>query len=178
MEADWEIELGGDAPVIDGFWSGFLNLRKDPGGVDEIAETKLLPGLAQALVRLNEVGSPVWTSKTDVFVPDHIDPDELAATGDEAAFAISCYVDILPATDQASDLTNIENGCKDLCARLKEVPLRRCRADLVVRRTRMVDDVDLGTTVYLTACGPTSEEARQRLTECLAAFAELVVVQE
>jgi hypothetical protein len=27
LEADWEFEVGGDAPVIDALWPGFVDLR-------------------------------------------------------------------------------------------------------------------------------------------------------
>ena len=27
MEADWEVEVGGGAPVIEAFWPGFVDLR-------------------------------------------------------------------------------------------------------------------------------------------------------
>ena len=30
MEADWELEIGGDAPVIEAHWTGFVDLRADP----------------------------------------------------------------------------------------------------------------------------------------------------
>jgi hypothetical protein len=30
MEADWEFEVGGDAPVIDALWPGFVDLRLSP----------------------------------------------------------------------------------------------------------------------------------------------------
>ncbi len=30
MEADWEFEVGGDAPVIEAHWPGFVDLRQNP----------------------------------------------------------------------------------------------------------------------------------------------------
>ena len=32
MEADWEFEVGGDAPVIEALWAGFVDLRSQPDG--------------------------------------------------------------------------------------------------------------------------------------------------
>lgn len=178
MEADWEFDIGGDAPVIEACWPGFVDLRDHPARVHEIAETQTLPGLAAALLRLNKVGSRVWTCKTDVFTPDRVDPDELAAATDEAKFAMACYVDLLMRGDQIWNVSaNAEKDCRTYCKRLRDIPLRCCRVDLVVRRARVREHNDLGATVYLTACGPTLANAKQRLAECLVAFTELMAPQ-
>lgn len=175
MEADWEFEIGGDGPVIEANWPGFVNLRDEPIRVGELAETGMLPGLATALLHLNKAESPVWTCKTDVFVPEQVDADELAASGEEAKFAIACYIDLLMQSDQVWSVPiKAEVDCRELCARMKEIPLRCCRVDLVVRRARVADRNALGATVYLTACGPTPMGARERLADCLMAFAGLI----
>src|ERR1700691_2548698 len=100
MEADWEFEIGGDAPVIEAHWPRFVDLRIDPKQAGDLSEARELPGLADALARLNTTNSPVWTSKTDVFMPGAIDADELDATVDCAEHALSCYIDLLPRSDQ------------------------------------------------------------------------------
>jgi hypothetical protein len=177
MEADWEFDIGGDAPVIEAYWPGFVNVRDDPARVREIAETDMLPGLAAALLVLNRIGSPAWTCKTDVFVPGQIDPDELSATADEAKFAIACYVDLLMRSDQVwNSASKAEKECRNLCARMREIPLRCCRVDMVVRRALVADVNDLGASVYLSACGRTLAEAKENLSQCLGAFARLMVV--
>ena len=71
MEADWEIEIGGGAPIIEAHWSGLVDLRVNPERARLLPEAQQLPALCHALVRLNAPASPVWTSKCDVFVPDH-----------------------------------------------------------------------------------------------------------
>ena len=176
MEADWEFEVGGDSPVIEAYWPGFVNLRDDPMRVREIAETAMLPELATALLHLNKAGSPVWTCKSDVFVPEHVDPDELSASSEEAEFVIACYIDLLMRSDQGWPVPlKAEQDCRKLCGRMGEIPLRCCRVDLVIRRARIGEVDDLGATVYLTACGRTSADARQRLAECIGVFAGLIV---
>ena len=100
MEADWEFEIGGDSPIIEAHWPGFVDLRIEPNKAGELAETRDLPGLAFTLARLNAVKSPVWTCKTDVFVPGRIDPDELEATSEEATHALACYIDLLMRSEQ------------------------------------------------------------------------------
>ena len=53
MEADWEVEIGGDAPVIDAQWPGLVDLRANPERVCEIAEASAFPPLADLLLALN-----------------------------------------------------------------------------------------------------------------------------
>ena len=174
MEADWEFEIGGDAPVMEPCWAGFVDLRTAPDRVREIIEAQQLPGLAEALVRLNAEGSPFWTSKCDVFRPEEIDADELEAQADETVHRVACYIDLLPRSDHVWNLPlKAERACKQLCTRLRGILLRCCRVDLVIRRAVVGDRNDLGATAYLTACGRTELEARARLGECLAASAEI-----
>jgi hypothetical protein len=177
MEADWEFEVGGDAPIIEAHWAGFVDLRLEPNRATGLEEAPRLPGLAEALARLNATNSPVWTCKTDVFVPDQIDPDELDAKGEEATHSIACYVDLLTRSDQQWNIPfKAERSCKELCAQLRNIPLRCCRIDLVVRRAYIEPDLnDLGVTAYFTACGSTENGAKIRLAACLSLFAGLVV---
>ena len=176
MEADWEFEIGGEAPLIEAYWSGFVDLRAHPERVSELNECRELPALAGALVRLNAADSPVWTSKTDVFVPEHIDADEMNAPADEADHAVACYIDLLPRNDQMWNVpAEAERHCRDLFAGLRVIELSRCRVDLVVRRAVVAGADDLGITAYFTACGATPSEAKARLGECIGSFVEAVV---
>jgi hypothetical protein len=177
MEADWEIEIGGDAPVIETYWPGFVDLRISPERICEIAETGQLQGLAEGLTRLNSRNSPVWTCKTDVFEPDRIDADELDAPPDRASCAIACYIDLLMRVEQRWNTpAEAEDYCKLRCAYLREIPLGCCRVDLVIRRAMVGPETEaFGTTAYLTACGRSSKDARSGLGKCLAAFVAAVV---
>lgn len=176
MEADWEFEIGSGAPVMEPRWAGFVDLRTAPYRVGEIVETRGLSGLAEALVRLNAEGSQFWTSKCDVFRPEEIDADELGAQADETGHRIACYIDLLPRNDQSWRVPfKAERDCKEICTRLRSIPLRRCRVDLVIRRAVVEDVNEFGVTAYFTACGRTEQEARARLAACLAAFAEIAV---
>jgi len=176
MEADWEFEVGGDAPVIDACWPGFVDLRLSPERARELSEATQLPGLARALQALNGTGSPVWTSKCDLWAssePQGFDSDELDAPPGCSAHVVACYIDLLPRTDLQWSLPHLAEGaCRQLCSLLGAVPLRCCRVDLVVR-TAFVNQgrIDLGITAYVTACGATLAEAKGALESALAAFA-------
>jgi hypothetical protein len=181
MEADWEVEIGGSAPVIEAAWPGFVDLRRDPERAGQLLETVQLPALAETLTKLNGTTSPVWTSKCDVWpVVDFVsfDPDELDAPPGCAAHAMACYIDLLPRSSQQW-VTPImaADACKIVCSRLRAVPLRCCRLDLVIRQAFIAKNLanppqmDLGITGYLTACGPSPAEASAVLEAALQAFA-------
>jgi hypothetical protein len=174
MEADWEVEIGGQAPVIEAYWTGFIDLRLAPERAQQLHEAAQLPALAHTLVRLNAPSSPVWTSKCDVWHPDTFDPDELDAPPGRRSCAIACYVDLLPRGDRPwPDPQDAIAACNSLCARLRDVALPCSRADLIVRRAFIAPGLlGVGVTAYFTACGSTSEDAAAALASALAAFVD------
>jgi hypothetical protein len=180
MEADWEFEVGGGAPVIDACWPGLIDLRRAPERASELPETAQLPALAEVLARLNAADSPVWSAKCD-FWPrleaGEFDLDEMAAPPGCAAHAMGCYIDLLPRSGQQwLSPDKAAAWCKCVCGLLRAVPRCCCRADLVIRRAILTADsgLELGVTTYLTSCGTTSAEAAQALAAALAAFADAV----
>lgn len=179
MEADWEVEIGPGAPMVDGCWAGFLDLRLTPALAHTLPEVVDLPALADALARLNRNPSPVWTSKCDVWVlpdSDPVDPYELDADPSQAHHAIACYIDLLPRIPgQWTEPETAISWCTDICKRLKATSSRNCRADLVIRRAAITEtSASIGITAYLTACGPTPEVAKGTLQNALANFGDTV----
>jgi hypothetical protein len=177
MEADWEVEIGGDAPFIDARWAGFVDLRREPGRAATLPEVFALPALADALVRLNAAGSPVWTSKADVWEEDTFDPDEMDAPTGKCASALACYIDLLPRSEGEWRVPGqVVDACKKICGYFRQVPLRNCRADLIVRRACIaVDSEEHAITAYLTACGLTLEEAHATMSTVLVAFVDAIL---
>src|SRR5271163_4517059 len=142
MQADWEFEAGGDAPVIDAHWEGFVDLRAAPERVRELPEISELAELGATLLRLNSVSSPVWTAKCD-FWPAlesiEFDADELDAPPECSTHGAGCYIDILPMADGAWSRPQLaEAACRQVCGLLSELPLRCCRVDLIVRHALVV----------------------------------------
>ncbi|MGA9669424.1 MAG: hypothetical protein WBQ94_09465 [Terracidiphilus sp.] len=177
MEADWEFEVGGEAPVIDAHWPGFVDLRRVPEKAHHLPETTGHPGLADALVKLNAADSLVWTSKCDVWpVVDstEFDADELDAPPEFATNAVGCYIDLLPRNEQqwiTPERTTA--ACKHICDLLHAVPLRCCRVDLIIRRAVIKPHIDyFGITAYLTACGASEVGAVGVIQDALCAFAD------
>ena len=160
LEADWEFEVGGNAPIIDALWPGFVDLRWAPHSEPDhdslvltLPETAQLPSLAATLKKLNAEHSPVWTSKCDFWPAlqaGEFDADELDAPAGSFAHAVGCYIDLLPRIDKQPQSDPqpradrqwkcpdaIASSCRDLCIRLHSIPLRCCRVDLIVRRAQI-----------------------------------------
>jgi hypothetical protein len=175
MEADWEMEIGGDAPVIEAHWPGFVDLQRAPQCAWELTEAAGLPALAQALARLNGATSPVWTAKCD-FWPrleaEAFDSGELDADLGCAAHAMGCYIDMLPKSGQQWAVPDSAVAdCQRICGLLHAFPLRCCRVDLIIRSAMLTEDLmDLGITAYLTSCGTSFAEADRVLQAALASF--------
>jgi len=179
MQADWEFEVGGDAPAIDACWPGLVDLRQAPERAIELKEAQDFAALGEALAQLNTPASPVWTSKCDFFPqlePGEFDPHELDAPEGSAAYACGCYIDMLPRCGgEWTQPAAAVNACEQICSRLGAIPLRCCRIDLIVRSAVIVPDrTDLGITAYLTACGAIPAEGATALVTALAAFAGVV----
>jgi hypothetical protein len=177
MEADWEFEVGGNAPVIDACWAGLIDLRRSPERAWQLPETAQFPALAEALAKLNAAASPVWTSKCDVWPhlnAGEFDPDEMDAPPGCATDAMSCYIDLLPRVDQQWAVpATVAAECKRVCGLLCAVPQRCCRVDLVIRRAYVTAErMDLGVTAYITSCGESSAKAERTLQTALERFAD------
>ncbi|MFZ0745017.1 MAG: hypothetical protein WAM85_11465 [Terracidiphilus sp.] len=179
MEADWEVEVGGESPVIEAQWPGFVDIEHTPQSAWLLPEAAKLPALAGTLAKLNAAVSPVWTSKSDVWPVTEFDPDELDAPADAARCATACYIDILPRSDQMwPTLALTAQWCKSICTCIRPVPLRCCRADFVVRQAVLVPErTDLGITAYLTACGQTPANAAEVLTAALAVLSDSILLR-
>jgi hypothetical protein len=175
MECDWEFEIAPGAPVIDGAWPEYVDLRAHPESAFRLPEADALPALADALAHLNSANSPVRTSKCDVWIPEAIDPDELDAMPGQGTEALACYIDLLPASDAWPTMDAIAQWCRGLCAALRTTSLRQCRADLIVRRAFLTPDrTGLGITAYLTACGAITPDAQASLSAAVKLFADAV----
>lgn len=165
MDVDWEVEVGGGAPVIEALWTGadglagFVNLEKFPERIGEIAEAAALPGLADLLLALNGVGSPVWTSKCDVW---EAEPGTAAI-----------YIDVLPRGDQVfAELRQAEGFCRDLVARLEQASGPAGTVELVIRQAFAGEKAGFGVTAYLSASGADGAAA------AMADFADALLRRE
>jgi hypothetical protein len=162
MEADWEVEIGGGAPVIEALWPGFIDLRIDPERIVEIAEAADFAPLAMLLLALNASESPVWTAKCDRWEPE---PGTMAS-----------YIDVLPREGVVfSEWQQAEGFCRKYVECLNALALPECGAncsvELVVRHAVAGKAEGFGVTAYLSATGGTGAEAAEALGAMMAGFA-------
>ena len=169
MEADWEVEVGGGAPEIETDWagspgsSGYVDLRGHPERIGEIAETAVFPPLAALLLALNAPGSPVWTSKCDVWNPE---ADEMA-----------CYIDVLPREGMVFGAwQQAEAFSREYVARLEAIALPECgsgcRVDLVIRQAVAGEAEGFGITAYLSAKATKSIGTAAALAAAMAVLSD------
>jgi hypothetical protein len=180
MEADWEFEVGGGAPVIEARWAGFVDLRRQPERIKEIHEAEAFPPLAALLEALNGAHSPLWTAKCDLWEPEVKElsgPEPESPAGTEAGMhsALACYVDLLPLAGEVfAQAERAEAFCRRWVARLTQVPLPNCRVDLIIRQALAGESEGFGVTAYLSAVGGDHAAAREALAATLAAFADTI----
>ena len=179
MEADWEIEVGGGAPVIEAVWPGFVDLRRSPDAIVEISEAAAFPALAVLLLALNEFKSQLWTAKCDLWEPDPNEVPAMALTAAPTAeisgdkpVALACYVDLLPVEGQVfAQWPQAEVLCRAWIARLAPLPLPDCSLELIVRQALAGAVEGFGVTAYLSGTGRDRTAAAEALSAALVAFA-------
>jgi len=159
MNADWEVEIGGDAPVIEAFWPGFIDLRAHPDRVSAIVETVTFPPLAGLLQFLNAADSLLWTSKCDVWEPE--------------PYAIALYIDMLPCEGSVFVKWQAAAAfCREFVHRLARRATDDCTADLVIRQAIAGGVTGFGITAYLSASGLDKPQAATLLATAIAGFSD------
>src|SRR5262245_6648467 len=130
MEADWSVEIGGGAMVIEAHWPGFIDLRQTPNKITELEEARRFPALGWALQELNVLGGPLWTSKCDVWtlIAVNMDPDEMGAKPEDLQAGRACYLDVLLRERTSfSSFERQERWVRSLTERLRAVQLLKVR---------------------------------------------------
>jgi len=165
MEADWDVEIGQGAPVIDALWPGFIDLRRQPERIREVSEAGAFPPLAHFLLALNAPDSLMWTAKCDLWEP----------VSEDANSALACYVDLLPfATRVFVHWQEAERHCRAWVARLSSGSESTTTAELVVREAIAGEDEGFGITAYLAASGADRSVVAAALAEAMLDFAHAV----
>jgi hypothetical protein len=178
MEADWSVALTADDPMIVVPWAAsdgdpkkcrFLDLRLHPEFIDAVEEARSEP-LRAALLRINESASHLWTAKCDVWTgSEHaFDPYEMDAEPGETLFGAGSYIDLLPF-DAAVRLSfrQQERWMREVTERLRTLPARAVRAELVLRTAEVEGVPGFGVTWFLEGCGETAQQAVQRWGDAL-----------
>jgi hypothetical protein len=175
MEADWSVALAAVDPVIIVPWAAsaedvhqckFIDLRRDPGLVDQIAETRAKPALRAALLLLNGAASPLWTAKCDAWASSAgdgcYDPYEMNAEPEETLFGAGSYVDLLPRDSTLLlSFERQERWIRVMTETLRVIPRRAARVEFVLRRAEVDSGPGFAVTWFVEGCGATAQRAEQ-----------------
>ena len=194
MDADYEVELGPEAPALEIPWEdpegrwNYVDLRGEAGAagpdwernlklVDRIPETRQFPPLRRFLLAVHSPQSPWQTAKCSVWA-------EAAEAGNpyHAAFAHSSYLDLVLAGESAplrAELELHERLAKELATMLAADESMEAHAEIVVRRCyfhrgAITEDSDAGycLTLFLSGYGASAAKAAESLQRAMALASE------
>jgi len=136
MQADFSVELGGDAPALEIPWRSddphvcYYDLKKNPELMRQIPEAAAYPDIGAFLARINDPGFPLATIKCDVWSSSEVDPGE-EIFGDRKFVS---YIDLIFVDE--SDRCSFEKHeafAKSICRLLGHAPEIAATVELVIR---------------------------------------------
>jgi hypothetical protein len=182
MDVEWSVEAGVDDPVIVVPWSGlssstgelirYLDIKANPGAINELEEAKAWPEVRQILTILNGLESPVWTAKCDAWM---LDEDELQLDFGPVAFGFGLYVDVF--VDRQSDfaaLTALQLLVQQWAELARRLAPDEARVDFIIRPAQLQDETGFAISTYIFGYGRQATEARKNWGAACAAVATLV----
>ena len=137
MQADYSLEIGGNAAALEVPWRSedgdlrYFDLHERPELLLEIKEAQRFGELAEFLAQVNGPTSPLATAKCDVWATSQLEPEE-AIFG--AALKLATYVDLLLPEDSRYTLPAHEDFARALCGLLSKAPEIPSAAEFVIRR--------------------------------------------
>jgi hypothetical protein len=138
MQADFSVELGGDAPALEIPWRSddphvrYYDLKNHPELVQQIPEAVAYPELGSFLSRISAPGFPLASAKCDVWLSSEVAPEE-EIFGDRKFVS---YIDLVfvDEVDRCS-LEKHEAFAKELCRLLGHAPEIAATVELVIRHS-------------------------------------------
>jgi hypothetical protein len=177
MEDDWSVELAAPDPLIVVPWAAcgeagsscrFVDLRMGSHLIDGIEEAQGRPALRSALLLLNGVDSQLWTAKCDAWGSspeqgdDPFDPYEMDAEPGKTDFGAGSYIDLLARDSETRGCFEAqERWLRAVTERLRAIPAKAARVELVMRRAQVDAVQGYGVTWYVEGCGASAQRAAQ-----------------
>lgn len=136
MQADFSVELGGDAPALEIPWRSndpcvqYYDLKKHPELVKKIPEATAYPELGTFLSRINATEFPLATAKCDAWSSSEVAAEE-EIFGDRKFVS---YVDLIFVDErERCSFAKHEAFAKELCRLLSQAPEIAATVELVIR---------------------------------------------
>ena len=138
MQAEFSVELGGDAPALEIPWRSadpevrYYDLKTHPELAQRIPEAQAYPELGLFLVRINAAGFPLATAKCDAWSSTEVDSEE-EIFGDRKFVS---YVDLVFVDEgDRCSFEKHEAFAKELCRLLSHAPEIAATVELVIRHS-------------------------------------------
>ncbi len=169
MEADWSVELGSDAPVIDQGWPGWIDICQDRSRIALLDEVRTFPPLEKALRWVLESNCGMVPTKCDFWTRDEpVDACEYDADPGANSTTANCFVDLMPqAATHWINLAWAERWAEASIKKLQAIRCRNTRVEVVLRQAFNDDLAFLGVSLYISACGISTRQARSTLASAL-----------
>ena len=136
MQADFSVELGGDAPALEIPWRSnnphvhYYDLKKHLEMAQKIPEAAAYPELGTFLSRINATEFPLATAKCDAWSSNEVAPEE-EIFGDRKVVS---YVDLVFVNEmEQCSFEKHEAFAKELCRLLSHAPEIPATVELVIR---------------------------------------------
>lgn len=147
MDADYNVDLGPDAPALELPWSDpggrvqYINLRRHPERLAELPEPAEYAALHDLLRAVNAPQSPWQSAKCDVWS----ESAGCCVNFYEAAWGHGCYVDLVlaEATPRRDDLAAHEAFAYRLAQTLEENDEIKASVEITIRRCYFHRDEDM-----------------------------------
>ncbi len=169
MEADWSVEIGGDAAVIETGWPGWIDIAQDRKRIALLDEVLNFPALGQAMENILSAKSRFLPTKCDFWRSDEpVDPYEFDAQPGTHHTSANCSLDLLPQpVTRWSNLLAAESWARAAVAAFQSIRCPGARVEIVLRQAFEQQQSGIGIALYASACGPTTAQAAEALIPAL-----------
>lgn len=167
MQADWAVELGGDAPVLTVPWRSeeehgprYFDLKRRPELLLEVVETATNRDLAEFLSAVNTPAGMLESAKCDTWTSREITAEEEIFGAPEK---FGSYVDLFFSDSaQRGDFSLHESFAREMCRLLKRAPEMAASVEFVVRKLFHEESEGYYFTAYVHGYGEDAEQSRGR----------------
>ena len=173
MWAEFEIEIGGGAPVLVVPYAGYADLIAAPHSVQAIPEARDT-ALESALLQLNS--GVLMTAKCDLWTTTELNQEEEELGCDHKH---ASYIDILFRDITArSNFEVCEQTMRDWTHALRPLPPDNAMISFVLRACEVFEIAGYFWTVYVSGFGETTQHARQKWEQALKTTCSVLSTSE
>jgi hypothetical protein len=178
MLAEFEVEIGADAPLLVVPWQDdtgaltFIDLRENPALVDDISESRDA-AMRNALLALNSGDSPFMTGKCDLWTTQDLYDEEAIF---ECGWKHASYIDLLWHDPKwRSDYEICERTMRDWVRHLRLLSAEDASVSIILRVCEIWREPGFYWTIYVNGYGDTGSNARDAWSHAIASLLRVVL---